>query len=50
MDRLTIFEPYQAGLDIYIVPSYFPISQMRFLAINAFVSKAKEPVMGFRGT
>jgi hypothetical protein len=45
MDKPTIFEPYQAGPDIYIVPAYFPIPGMGFLAVNAFVIKAKEPVL-----
>jgi hypothetical protein len=45
MDTPTIFEPYQAGPDIYVLPAYSPIPSMGFLAINAFVIKAKEPVL-----
>ena len=45
MDKATIFEPYQIGPDIYVLPSYFPIPTMGFLAVNAFVIKAKEPVL-----
>jgi hypothetical protein len=45
MDKPTIFEPYQAGPDIYVVPGYFPIPGMGFLPVNAFVIKAKEPVL-----
>jgi flavorubredoxin len=30
---------------IYILPSFFPIPGMGFLAVNAFVINAKEPVL-----
>jgi hypothetical protein len=45
MDKPTVFEPYPAGPDIYILPAYFPIPGLGFLAVNAFVIKAKEPVL-----
>jgi flavorubredoxin len=45
MEKLTIFEPYQVGPDIYVMPAYFPIPSMGFIAGNAFVIKAKEPVL-----
>jgi len=45
MDKPTIFEPYQVGPDIDVVPACFPIPSMGFLAVNAFVIKAKEPVL-----
>jgi flavorubredoxin len=45
MDKPTIFKPYQAGPDIDVVPAYFPILSMGFLAVNAFVIKAQEPVL-----
>jgi flavorubredoxin len=45
MDKPTIFEPFQVGLDIYILPAYFPIPGMGVIAINAFVIKGKEPVL-----
>ena len=38
-------KPYQLMKDISILPSYFPIPGMGFLAVNAFVIKAKEPVL-----
>jgi hypothetical protein len=34
MDKPTIFEPYQAGPDIDVVPAYFPIPSMGFLAVD----------------
>ncbi|MEJ2673134.1 MAG: MBL fold metallo-hydrolase [Deltaproteobacteria bacterium] len=45
MDKPAILAPYQAGPDIYVLPAYFPIPGMGFLAVNAFVIKAKEPVL-----
>jgi hypothetical protein len=45
MDKPTIFEPYPVGPDIYILPAYFPIPGLGFLPVNAFVIKAKEPVL-----
>ena len=38
-------KPYQATLDIEVLPANFPIPGMGFLAVNAFVIKAKEPVL-----
>ena len=37
MDKPTIFEPYQAGPDIDVVPAYFPIPGLGILPVNAFV-------------
>ena len=37
--------PYQAMPDIEVLPAHFPIPNMGFLAVNAFVIKAKEPVL-----
>jgi flavorubredoxin len=45
MDKPTIFEPFQVGPDIDILPAYFPIPGMGVIAINAFVIKGKEPVL-----
>jgi flavorubredoxin len=45
MDKPTMFEPYPAGPDIDVLPSYFPIPGMGILPINAFVLKAAEPVL-----
>jgi flavorubredoxin len=45
MDKPTIFEPYQAGPDIDVVPAYFPIPGLGILPVNAFVLKATEPVL-----
>lgn len=36
---------FQATPDIAVIPSYFPIPKMGFLAVNSFVIKAKEPVL-----
>jgi flavorubredoxin len=38
-------KPYQAMPDIEVLPAHFPIPTMGFLAVNAFVIKAKEPVL-----
>lgn len=38
-------KPYQLMKDIYILPSFFPIPGMGFLAVNAFVINAQEPVL-----
>ena len=38
-------KPYQLMQDIEILPSFFPIPGMGFLAVNAFVIKASEPVL-----
>lgn len=38
-------KPYQITEDVHILPSFFPIPTMGFLAVNAFVIKAKEPVL-----
>ncbi len=46
MEKPTILEPYHAGPDIDVIPAYFPIPSMGFLAVNAFFIKAKEPVLG----
>ena len=45
MDKPTIFEPYQAGPDIDVVPAYFPIPGLGILPVNAFLLKATEPVL-----
>ena len=38
-------KPYQLMEDIEILPSFFPIPGMGFLAVNAFIIKAKEPIL-----
>jgi flavorubredoxin len=38
-------KPFQAMPDIEVLPAHFPIPTMGFLAVNAFVIKAKEPVL-----
>jgi flavorubredoxin len=38
-------KPFQAMPDIEVLPAHFPIPGMGFLAVNAFVIKAKEPVL-----
>jgi flavorubredoxin len=45
MDTPKMFEPYLAAADIHVLPSYFPIPGMGILPINAFVLKAREPVL-----
>ena len=45
MDIPTIFDPYPAGPDIEVLPSYFPIPGYGVLPVNAFVLKAREPVL-----
>ncbi len=45
MDKPTMFEPYQVGPDIEVLPSYFPIPGLGILPINAFVLRAAEPVL-----
>jgi flavorubredoxin len=38
-------KPYQVMPDIDVLPAHFPIPGMGFLAVNAFVIKAGEPVL-----
>jgi flavorubredoxin len=38
-------KPHQAMPDIVVLPAHFPIPGMGFLPVNAFVIKAKEPVL-----
>ncbi len=38
-------KPYRAMPDIEVLPAHFPIPGMGFLAVNAFVIKADEPVL-----
>jgi len=45
METPTIFEPYEAGPDVVVLPSWFPIPGMGILPVNAFVLKAREPVL-----
>jgi flavorubredoxin len=37
--------PYRIAADIEIIPAYFPIPGAGYLPVNAFVIKAKEPVL-----
>jgi flavorubredoxin len=45
MDKSTMFEPYPAGPEIEVLPSYFPIPILGMVPINAFVLRAAEPVL-----
>ncbi len=45
MDQPTMFKPYRAAPDIDVLPSYFPVPILGLVPINAFVLKAKEPVL-----
>lgn len=38
-------KPYQAMPDIEVLPAHFPVPGVGFLPVNAFVIKAKEPVL-----
>jgi hypothetical protein len=38
-------KPHQVTPDIEALPAHFPIPGMGFLAVNAFVIKATEPVL-----
>ena len=38
-------EPYKVMPDVDVLPAHFPIPGMGFLAVNAFVIKASEPVL-----
>jgi flavorubredoxin len=38
-------KPHQATSDIEVLPAHFPIPNMGFLPVNAFVIKATEPVL-----
>ncbi len=38
-------KPRQAMADVEVLPSFFPVPNMGFLAVNAFVIKSKEPVL-----
>lgn len=38
-------KPYQAMPDVEVLPAHFPIPGAGFLPVNAFVIKAKEPVL-----
>jgi flavorubredoxin len=38
-------KPYQVMSDVDVLPSYFPVPNAGFLPVNAFVIKAKEPVL-----
>lgn len=38
-------KPYQAAPDIEVLPAHFPVPGAGFLAVNAFVIRAKEPVL-----
>jgi flavorubredoxin len=40
-----MFEPYQASRDVEVIPSYFPIPGFGIVPVNAFLLRAKEPVM-----
>lgn len=38
-------EPYQAGPDVYVLPTHLPIPGMGNLIINTFILKSEEPVL-----
>ena len=38
-------KPYQTATDIAVLPAHFPVSGVGLLPVNAFVIKAKEPVL-----
>lgn len=45
MDIPTVFDPYPAGPDIEVLPSYFPLPGYGMLPVNAFVLKSRLPVL-----
>lgn len=45
METPTIFDPYEAAPDVVVLPSFFPIPGMGILPVNAFVLRAREPVL-----
>jgi flavorubredoxin len=38
-------QPYQAGPDIHVIPTYWPVPGMGTIAMNAFLIHATEPVL-----
>ncbi|MBM3925513.1 MAG: MBL fold metallo-hydrolase [SAR202 cluster bacterium] len=40
-----ISKPYKANADTYVIPLFFPIPMLGALPINAYLIKAKEPVL-----
>lgn len=45
MDTPTMFEPFQVGQDIDVLPSYFPIPGLGILPTHAFLLRATTPVL-----
>jgi flavorubredoxin len=45
MDTATLFPPRRAGADTDILPSYFPAPGLGLVPINAYLIRAKEPVL-----
>lgn len=41
----TIYDPFPAAPEVDVIPSFFPIPGLGILAVNAFVLKAKEPLL-----
>ena len=49
MDIPTVFDPYPAGPDIEVMPSYFPQPGNVMLPVNAFVLNSRHPVVVYTG-
>ena len=45
IDQPTMCAPYQAAPEVEVLPSYFPIPGLGIIPVNAFVLKAREPVL-----
>jgi flavorubredoxin len=45
MEEFPMYKPHQAMPDIEVIPAHFSIPDAGFLPINAFIIKAKEPVL-----
>jgi hypothetical protein len=45
MNEPTLYEPYRAASDVYVIPSFFPVPGFGILPVNAFVIKGAEPVL-----
>lgn len=45
MDTLIVGQPFQAGTEVHVIPTYWPIPNVGVIAVNAFVLHAAEPVL-----
>jgi flavorubredoxin len=45
LKETTVEKPYLANDDTYVIPTFYPVPTLGLLPINAFLIKAKEPVL-----